>query len=49
MTLPQITGFLAAIARKHAREAALFISNTAVAAQGDSKGIKKAVEKYLKA
>ena len=48
MTIPQLTGFLAAIVRRKAVEGATFVSNVAVGAQGDSKGIKKTVKHYLK-
>lgn len=48
MTIPQIQGFLGAIVRKKAIEGATFVSNVAVGAQGDSKGIKKTVKNYLK-
>ncbi len=48
MTIPQIKGFLGAIIRSRAVEGASFVSNVAVAAQGDSKGIKKTVNNYLK-
>lgn len=48
MTIPQIHGFLLAIVRRKATEGAVFVSNVAVAAQGDSKGIKKAIETYVK-
>jgi hypothetical protein len=48
MTIPQIHGFLEAILRRTATQNAVFISNTAVAAQSDPKNIKKAVEGYMK-
>lgn len=48
MTIPQIKGFLGAIVRRKAVEGANFVSNVAVGAQGDSKGIKKTVKNYLK-
>ena len=48
MTIPQIKGFLNAIVRRKAVEGATFVSNVAVGAQGDSKGIKKTVKNYLK-
>lgn len=48
MTIPQIKGFLGAIVRRKAVEGATFVSNVAIGAQGDSKGIKKTVKNYLK-
>jgi hypothetical protein len=47
MTIPQIKGFMEAIIRRTAMHSASFLSNTAVAAQGDSKSIKKAIGNYI--
>ena len=48
MTIPQLKGFLEAINKRKATESAILISNLAVAAQGDSKAIKQAIEGYIK-
>jgi len=48
MTIPQIKGFMESIMRRTAAQNAVFISNTAVAAQSDPRGIKKAIEGYVK-
>lgn len=48
MTIPQIKGFLAAIARKQTTESIRYIYDTSVSAQGNNKNIKKAVTTYQK-
>lgn len=47
MTIPQIKGFIAAIGKRKANDAAMSLTNTALGAQGNGKDIKKAVNEYL--
>lgn len=44
MTLPEIKGFLDAIHKRAAREHIMYITNTAVASQGDAKAMKKTIK-----
>jgi hypothetical protein len=46
MTIPQLQGFLSAIVKRKAEESVSFITNTAVASNGDAKQIKKTVKIY---
>mgnify|MGYP001319146404 CR=1 FL=1 len=46
MTIPQIKGFLAAIAKRKCSENIRNIYDTSVATQGNNKNIKKAVKLY---
>lgn len=48
MSIPELHGFLEAIYRRSASENATFVSNVAVASQGDGKQIKKTVESFTK-
>jgi hypothetical protein len=47
MTIPQIEGFITAISKRDALNRAYNISNIAIGAQGDAKGIKSSIQSLI--